>query len=201
MSKKIATEQEAFAIGKKGTPQSTKACIKLRADQLGCKVSGNYDNNQCVKLEDLSKSAVKLTIWAGMYSVGDIEIPDNGDNGNISPYVYFEAWIDENHRATEVDYQNESSYSYHEVGFANAPGPKVNLGGYLKINLEMSAELNYCGCYIRDGDIDTAPEIGYVSCKIVEDERDRECSFNDYLIDLSKVTNEDGYICFDFELG
>lgn len=71
----------------------------------------------------------------------------------------------------------------------------------MKINLEGSAELNYCDCYIRDGDIDTDPEIGYVSCKIVEDERNRECSFNDYLIDLSKVTNEDGYICFDFELG
>lgn len=200
MSKKIATEQEAATIGG-GSSISKQAVTNAKAQQLGCQVNGDYADKQCVQLKDLSKSAINLTIWAGMYSVGDIEIPDNGDNGNISPYVYFEAWIDANHMFTQVDYQNESSYSYHEVGNADAPGPKVNLGGYLKINLDGYVELNYCDCYIRDGSTDTDPEIGHISCKIVEDGENRECSFNDYLIDLSKVTNEDGYICFDFELG
>lgn len=54
---KIATEQEAYNIGKKGTPQSNKCCTKSRALDLGCQVKGNYSSSQLVQFSDLSKSS------------------------------------------------------------------------------------------------------------------------------------------------
>lgn len=54
---KIATEAEAYSIGKKGTPAGNKLCTKSRAKVLGCKVNGNYQANQCVQLSDLEVSA------------------------------------------------------------------------------------------------------------------------------------------------
>lgn len=50
---KIATEQEAYSIGKKGTPAGNKLCTKSRVSVLGCKVKGSYQDNQCVQLSDL----------------------------------------------------------------------------------------------------------------------------------------------------
>ena len=58
---KIATEQEAYNIGRKGTPTSKKCCTKSRAEALGCEVSNGYKSNQLVQLTSLSKSTVTLT--------------------------------------------------------------------------------------------------------------------------------------------
>lgn len=54
---KIATEQESFSIGKKGTSAGNKLCTKSRAEALGCKVKGTYQSNQCVQLSDLESGA------------------------------------------------------------------------------------------------------------------------------------------------
>lgn len=51
---KIATEQEAYDIGKQGTPNGNKCCTKSRAEVLGCMINGSYSNNQLVQLEHLS---------------------------------------------------------------------------------------------------------------------------------------------------
>ena len=59
---KIATEQEAYSIGKKGTPVGNKLCTKSRAIQLGCDTNGSYLDNQCVQLNDLKASVNKIQI-------------------------------------------------------------------------------------------------------------------------------------------
>lgn len=59
---KIATEQEAYNIGKQGTPHGNKCCTKARVETLGCKVSESYASNQLVQLEDLSPAGVILEL-------------------------------------------------------------------------------------------------------------------------------------------
>ena len=62
---KIATEQEAYSIGKVGTPVTNKCCTKARAEALGCAVSGSYQNNQLVQTDNVSKKPspkVKINI-------------------------------------------------------------------------------------------------------------------------------------------
>lgn len=63
---KIATEQEAYLFGKKGTPAGNKLCTKSRAEVLGCKVNGNYQANQCVQLSDLETSAFIIVTPASL---------------------------------------------------------------------------------------------------------------------------------------
>lgn len=50
----IATEQETYNIGRVGTPTPNECCTKMRAEVLGCNVSGSYSTNQLVQYEDLS---------------------------------------------------------------------------------------------------------------------------------------------------
>lgn len=71
---KIATEQEAYGIGGKGTPVANKCCTRSRAIALGCKVSGNYSLLQLVQLSDLSKSGYTLRIKNNTNYSGDITI-------------------------------------------------------------------------------------------------------------------------------
>ena len=54
---KIATEQEAYNIGgvKDGLFVANKCCTKERAEIMGCDVNGEYEDNQLVQLEDLTK--------------------------------------------------------------------------------------------------------------------------------------------------
>lgn len=59
---KIATEQEAYNIGKLGTPVTNKCCTKSRAEMLGCSVSGTYRNYQLVQQSDLSEGGPRVTI-------------------------------------------------------------------------------------------------------------------------------------------
>lgn len=66
---KIATEQEAYNIGKKGTPNGNKCCTKTRAEELGCKVNGSYNYNQLIQLDDLRKDM--NTVYLG-YKVDDV---------------------------------------------------------------------------------------------------------------------------------
>ena len=62
---KIATEQEAYNIGKLGTPVTNKCCTKERAEELGCKVNGSYSSNQLVQLSDLTKNLPEYNIYIG----------------------------------------------------------------------------------------------------------------------------------------
>lgn len=60
---KIATEQEAYNVGKLGTPVTNKCCTNSRAQELGCIVSGNYRNyNQLVQQSDLSEGGPTVII-------------------------------------------------------------------------------------------------------------------------------------------
>lgn len=59
---KIATEQEAYNIGKLGTPVTNKCCTKSRAEMLGCRVSGTYRNYQLVQQSDLFEGGPTVTI-------------------------------------------------------------------------------------------------------------------------------------------
>lgn len=59
---KIATEQEAYNIGGQSNPTQNKCCTKARAEDLGCKVSDNYEDNQLVQLNDLSKNVLDVYI-------------------------------------------------------------------------------------------------------------------------------------------
>ncbi len=63
---KVAIEQEAYNIGRKGTPTSKKCCTKERAEALGCEVSNGYKSNQLVQLTNLSKSTVTF-YWIYFY--------------------------------------------------------------------------------------------------------------------------------------
>lgn len=56
MANKIATEQEAKAIGGSSiTATTNKMCTKTKAISFGCTVSGTYQDNMLVALTDLSK--------------------------------------------------------------------------------------------------------------------------------------------------
>ena len=61
---KIATEQEAYSIGKVGTPVTNKCCTKARAEALGCAVSGSYTSNKLVQKTDLSQAKVSYKFEA-----------------------------------------------------------------------------------------------------------------------------------------
>lgn len=54
---KIATEQEAYNIGGKGTPITNKCVTQDRAiNTFNCQVAGSYRDDQLVQLADLSKA-------------------------------------------------------------------------------------------------------------------------------------------------
>lgn len=57
MAKKIATENEAYAVaGKQMATAENKMCTRERAIEIGCDVNALYANNQLVAYEDLSKA-------------------------------------------------------------------------------------------------------------------------------------------------
>lgn len=88
---KIATENEAYIIGRKGTPVNNKCCTKHRAIELGCNITSGYSDNQLVQQEDLSHSVLRcmgMLFDNMMYQYGAvITIP------NFSPYSQYEAMI------------------------------------------------------------------------------------------------------------
>lgn len=49
---KIATEQEAYNIGKRGIPRINEPCTKARARELGCAIKPGYSyaGNEPVEL-------------------------------------------------------------------------------------------------------------------------------------------------------
>lgn len=53
---KIATEQEAYDIGKQGTPNGNKCCTKSRAEALGCTVKDDIPSNKLVQISDILKT-------------------------------------------------------------------------------------------------------------------------------------------------
>lgn len=55
----IATEQEAATIGG-GSSTSKQLVTNAKAQQLGCQVNGDYEENQCVQLEDLSQNVILI---------------------------------------------------------------------------------------------------------------------------------------------
>ena len=60
---KIATERDAYEIGGIGTvTEWGKCCTRTRAEQLGCEVTNDYDNNQLVQIDDLSLPEIEIPI-------------------------------------------------------------------------------------------------------------------------------------------
>lgn len=81
---KIATEQEAYNIGgtKDGLFVANKCCTKERAEIMGCDVSGDYDSNKLVEIEDLTKHVnyVNIPILFSVYVT-------HNNTGGIGPSI------------------------------------------------------------------------------------------------------------------
>lgn len=62
---KIATEQEVYNVGGKGTPITNKCCTKSRAETLGCKIKSgySYQNNQLIEQGSYEKD---ITLYKGV---------------------------------------------------------------------------------------------------------------------------------------
>ena len=62
---KIATEQEAYNIGKRGIPRINEPCTKARARELGCAIKPGYSyaGNEPVELEALYKDGRAALAW------------------------------------------------------------------------------------------------------------------------------------------
>ena len=62
---KIATEQEAYNIGKRGIPRINEPCTKARARELGCAIKPGYSyaGNEPVELEALCRNARAALSW------------------------------------------------------------------------------------------------------------------------------------------
>lgn len=62
IGKKIATEQEAYSIGGKGTPVTNKMVTEVRAEALGCKILGDrtQTGNKLVVKVNLAKTSISL---------------------------------------------------------------------------------------------------------------------------------------------
>lgn len=88
---KIATEQEAYQIGRKGSPVDKKCCTKQRAVELGCNVTTEYDNNQLVQKSDLSHPVLRTMgiYFQGLWYQYGARIPIK----NFQPYGEYEAML------------------------------------------------------------------------------------------------------------
>ena len=62
---KIATEQEAYNIGKRGIPRINEPCTKARARELGCAIKPGYSyaGNEPVELEALYRNERAALAW------------------------------------------------------------------------------------------------------------------------------------------
>ena len=62
---KIATEQEAYNIGKRGIPRINEPCTKARARELGCSIKPGYSyaGNEPVELEALCRNERAALAW------------------------------------------------------------------------------------------------------------------------------------------
>ncbi len=62
---KIATEQEVYNVGGKGTPITNKCCTKSRAETLGCKIKSGYSykDNQLIEQGSYEKD---ITLYKGV---------------------------------------------------------------------------------------------------------------------------------------
>lgn len=82
---KIATEQEAYNIGGKGSPINNKCCTAAKAEELGCLVRDkdllDIKDNQLIQKEDLEKNKI-------YYHGVMIEAVDDGFGPMIGDYVW-----------------------------------------------------------------------------------------------------------------
>ena len=61
---KIATQQEVRNVGGKGTVNDPdQGCTKSKAEDLGCKVTGSFTNNQCITAGSYSKNSETIYLW------------------------------------------------------------------------------------------------------------------------------------------
>ena len=62
---KIATEQEAYNVGKRGIPRINEPCTKARARELGCAIKPGYSyaGNEPVELEALCRNERAALAW------------------------------------------------------------------------------------------------------------------------------------------
>lgn len=78
---KIATEAEAAAIGELAGVEEgleSRLCTKVKAEEYGCRVEGDYEENQCVQLLDIYPALEPIDVVVGN---GGFEIT----NKHISP--------------------------------------------------------------------------------------------------------------------
>lgn len=80
---KIATEQEVYNVGGKGTPIINKCCTKSRAEVLGCKIKSgySYQNNQLIEQGSYEKN---ITLYKGVMSSGGLGTPPS----SVYPFQY-----------------------------------------------------------------------------------------------------------------
>lgn len=63
---KMATEQEVYNIGKKGSPEANRCCTARRARELGCRVLNNRQDNQLLDLGDVEPDAIIIYFEVGV---------------------------------------------------------------------------------------------------------------------------------------
>lgn len=71
---KIATEQEVYNVGVKGTLITNKCCTKSRAETLGCKIKSGYSykDKQLIEQGSYEKN---ITLYKGVIFSVDLGIP------------------------------------------------------------------------------------------------------------------------------
>lgn len=71
---KIATEQEVYNVGGKGTPITNKCCTKSRVETLGCKIKSGYSykDNQLIEQGSYEKD---ITLYKGVMLTIGLGIP------------------------------------------------------------------------------------------------------------------------------
>lgn len=166
----IATEAEAKTkLNYTGSVDSDKCCTKQRAIEMGAdssKLSG-YSDNQLVKYSDLTPGKVNLAMFSIIFSEGGLNLPDNGDNGDVDFLINFSANVNGTRSYDDRDYSSCSLYdSYALYGRPTAtPGQNIEITN-ISLGLDFKS-LDYSTLYItvvvRAGYSDTDPELASIN--------------------------------------
>lgn len=151
---KIATEQEAYNIGKSGIPTSNKCCTKTRAEELGCKVSGVYESNQLVQLVHLSTNVKTHNI---LFKPGELTLINRLDK-RFEFYVSVSIQIsnDYSNKISLIDIKHyaDVGYSYIQTQQITTNAKNVPLDEntgvqYYNVNIYSNCMKMGISCYLK----------------------------------------------------